>query len=103
MLQAARRRHAGPERAEGWTALHQAVARYLGSKLRLAPGALTYADVAAPLAEAGDGRESLASLKRLFDRCEEGRYAGGEGAEAAFSELVRRAEAIVSDLERTLR
>ncbi len=53
-----------------------ALREYLGAKLGMAAGALTFRDVQAPLAAAGLGEPLLAEWKRLFDRCEAGRYAG---------------------------
>jgi hypothetical protein len=54
---------------------------YLGSKLRVPPGALTYRDVAQPLESQGIPGDSLAAIKAVFDQCEASRYAGGASAD----------------------
>jgi len=53
---------------------------YLGSKLKVPAGALTYRDIAAPLEAKGIAGESLDAIKRIFDQCEASRYAGGASA-----------------------
>jgi hypothetical protein len=76
---------------------------YLGSKLRMAAGALTYADVERPLRERGVGAETLKVLRQLFERCIAGRYAGSAGSEAATGDLAREAERTVNQLEEVLK
>jgi len=65
------------EAAEQDAALLQALRQYLGDRLGLAPGALTFADVELRLAARGVDSELIRTLNNLFDRCEAGRYAGG--------------------------
>jgi hypothetical protein len=59
-----------------YSATLAALREYLGAKLGMAPGALTFRDVQPPLAAAGLDEALLAEWKRLFERCEAGRYAG---------------------------
>jgi len=81
----------------------QALRSYLGSKLRLAPGALTFADVDAPLTKRGVTPEQRLELGALFEACTAGRYAGGAGQDADPATLPRRALALVQQLERVLK
>jgi len=47
---------------------------YLGDKLRIPAGALTFNDVAGPLSQKGAAPETLHDLKILFSECEAARY-----------------------------
>ena len=58
-------------------ALLQALRHYLGNRLGLSPGALTFADVEQRLAAREVDPELIKTLNNLFGRCEAGRYAGG--------------------------
>lgn len=75
---------------------------YLGSKLRVPGGALTFRDVAEPLKTRGATGESLDAIKNVFDQCEASRYAGGATADdtAALSAQVSE---IAQNLERRLK
>jgi len=84
-------------------AVLDAVQTYLGAKLRSASGALTFADVEAPLAGKGVDPETLQALKELFAQCEAGRYAGGAGSGADPEAVIRRAASVVKKMERVLR
>ena len=57
--------------------LLQALRHYLGNRLGLSPGALTFADVEQRLAAREVDPELIKTLNNLFGRCEAGRYAGG--------------------------
>ncbi len=74
------RRKLSEPQAQPHTAILDAIKDYLGAKLRMAPGALTFADVEPELARRGVPAAELAALKDLFFHCEAGRYAGGAGA-----------------------
>ena len=58
-------------------ALLQALRQYLGDRLGLSPGALTFADVEQRLAAREVDPELIKTLNDLFGGCEAGRYAGG--------------------------
>ncbi|MBI1353882.1 MAG: hypothetical protein GC160_06010 [Acidobacteria bacterium] len=75
---------------------------YLGARLELPPGALTFADVRGPLAARGLEPSALDDLRAVFEACEASRYAGGVlGADSAASvrDKTRRALAAI---EKTL-
>jgi hypothetical protein len=96
---------AGP--AGNTDALHSnlldALRAYLGARLELPPGALTFADVAAALQQRGIAGETVEDLRRLFEQCEAGRYAGGMQAADELSKLTARARHAASRLEQELR
>ncbi len=70
---------------------------YLGARLRVAPGALTFDDVADLLRRRGVADVTLKGLKALFDACEAGRYAGGSvGGGEGVAESARR---VVAEIE----
>lgn len=62
----------------GFDATLQALRTYLGDKLKMPGGALTYRDVHEPLARAGVDEATLDRLKSLFAACEANQYAGAE-------------------------
>ena len=59
--------------------VQDAFRHYLGDKLRMPKGALTFNDVKEVLKAKGLDQLTLDRLKALFERCEAGRYAGIEG------------------------
>ena len=81
-------------------ALLDALRAYLGAKLDLASGALTYADLRAPLEQRGVTQETLSALRRLYETCEAFRYAGGGGGTAG---LAAQARDIAASIEKELK
>ncbi len=53
--------------------------KYLGYKLGIAGGAITFDDVEDLLGERGIHKDQLDTLNRIFETCEAGRYAGASG------------------------
>jgi hypothetical protein len=82
--------------------LLEALREYLGGRLELPPGALTFSDVADVLRQRGAAEETLTKLRALFEQCEAGRYAGGLYASEEPSAMIERARQAVSQLEREL-
>lgn len=82
-------------------AVLDALRQYLKSKLRLSAGAMTFADVKGALEERRLDADAIAALRRLFEECEAGHYAGGTAAEGS-STLVQRARDLVKGLDRRL-
>jgi BatD DUF11 like domain len=95
----------GPLRnADGFhSQLLDALRGYLGARLDLPPGALTFADVAAALQQRGIAAEIVEELRHLFEQCEAGRYAGGVQAADEPSQMVGQARQAAGRLERDLR
>jgi hypothetical protein len=58
----------------------RALRTYLGDKLRLAPGALTFQDVQEPLRAQGIDAETIQALQAFFRLCDAYRYAGQSDA-----------------------
>ena len=83
--------------------LLDALRGYLGARLNLPPGALTFADVAGVLQQRGATEETIAELRLLFEQCEAGRYAGGMQAVGEPSKMAERARRAAARLERDLR
>ena len=79
--------------AQADAALLEAVRQYLGDRLGLAAGSLTFADAEKELSARGVSVETTAEWARLFERCEAGRYAGGAlgGATAETAQAIRGA------------
>lgn len=82
--------------------LLEALRAYLGARLKLPPGALTFADVAGELRKRGAANEPVAELRALFEQCEAGRYAGGLHATDDPAKMIERARAAAEQLEREL-
>ena len=77
--------------------------QYLGGKLCLAPGALTYNDVEDILRKRGVEGDVLGRLKKLFDECEASRFAGNVRDGDEPPALIDRAMTLGRDLEGSLR
>jgi len=79
-----------------------ALRAYLGDRLTLTSGALTYRDVEPPLQSSGVGESQLAELEQLFNAGEASRYAGGIAAEdlGGFRDQVAT---VVKEIEGVLR
>ncbi len=75
---------------------------YLGDKLRMSGGTLTYNDVKDRLAAKGVGHGILVELKELFEKCEAGRYAGAASITDA-GQLTEQGLQLAKDLEKKLK
>jgi hypothetical protein len=75
---------------------------YLGDKLRMPRGALTFYDVNDRLANNGVDQSTLKELKEIFETCEAGRYAGTAGLMNTAS-ITERATRIAKCLEAKLK
>ncbi len=82
-------------------AILAAMQEYLGARLNLASGALTYRDIQQRLAHAGVNGGALDRLKTVFERCEAGRYAGA--VFGASDDLPAEARAVIAAIEEKLR
>ncbi|MDA1313056.1 MAG: BatD family protein [Acidobacteria bacterium] len=83
-------------------ALLDALRRYLGHRLALPPGALTYTDVHQEFENRDVSQEVLDDLKAVFERCEAGRYAGGVLAGQDLAGTSRRMLEVAEKLEEQL-
>ena len=80
-----------------------ALRQYVGGRLGLPSGAITFKDVKPVLEERGADAETVAALGTLFERCEAGRYAGGALAGADAPATARRIVEVAKELEGSLR
>ncbi len=80
----------------------EAFRQYLGSKLRLPPGVLTFSDVKDALRERGVDGVAIEDLKCLLEECEASRYAGTAVSDNAPS-VIDRALTLAKNLEQSLR
>lgn len=76
--------------------------KYLGHKLRITGGAITFDDVRMNLFEKGINEDSLLKLKDLFDKCEAGRYAGTSNL-SDISSLVSLSINLAKDFQKRLK
>jgi hypothetical protein len=82
--------------------VQDALRHYLGDKLRMPRGALTFNDVKEALKAKGLDQGTLDRLKALFERCEAGRYAGIGGSSDA-SSVAEQGILLAKDLEKKLK
>ncbi len=82
--------------------VQDAFRQYLGDKLCMPKGALTFNDVSDTLAVRGVDQGTLDRLKALFETCEAGSYAGNAGISDAAS-LAAQGVRLSKDLEKKLK
>jgi len=76
---------------------------YLGAKLGLTAGALTYGDVRGPLAAHGATEQTLAAIQTVFEEGMACQYAGGQASAEMTLRLLRQARELGAALEKELR
>ncbi len=91
-----------PTSAHTCDMVQDAFRHYLGDKLRMPKGALTFNDVKEALKAKGLDQGTLDRLKALFERCEAGRYAGIAGSSDA-SSIAEQGILLAKDLEKKLK
>jgi len=93
-------RHAGSAQASAEVIL-EGFKVYLGDKLRVPSGALTFNDVRGPLLQKGVAPETLDALKTLFSDCEAARY-GHRLKNQETDPIFKDATDLIKKLEKTL-
>ncbi len=91
-----------PSTAHTCDLVQDAFRHYLGDKLSIPKGAITFHDVKEVLASRGLDQGTLDRLKGLFERCEAGRYAGNAGRSDGAS-LAEQGILLAKDLEKKLK
>ena len=81
----------------------EALRHYLGSRLRLSPGALTFSDVNDALLARRVDSDAIERLKGLFDKCEASRYTGTAESNDNPTTVVERTINLVREIEGSLR
>lgn len=82
--------------------VQDAFRHYLGDKLQMAKGALTFNDVKEKLEARGIDQQTLDQLRDLFAKCEAGQYAGNAGHSDGAS-LTEQGILLAKDLEKKLK
>ncbi|MBN1674406.1 MAG: BatD family protein [Kiritimatiellae bacterium] len=88
---------------QGHALVLNAITAYLAARLRRPAGVLTFRDVEGPLQRRGVEPDTLAGLKRLFEQCEAGRYAGASLTAADVNALIDQAGELAGRLEKRLK
>jgi hypothetical protein len=83
--------------------LDEVLRAYLGDRLHLIPGALSYRDAEKQLTEAGADFHTLEELKRLFALCEAYRFTRSYDEQGDARKIVREATRIVKTVEKSLK
>lgn len=91
-----------PTSAHACDMVQDAFRHYLGDKLRMPKGALTFNDVKEALKAKGLDQGTLDRLRALFERCEADRYAGIGGSSDA-SSIAEQGILLAKDLEKKLK
>ncbi|MCW5979437.1 MAG: protein BatD [Bryobacteraceae bacterium] len=92
-----------PSDSDGFhAAMLEATRNYLGARLALPAQALTFLDVKPSLEQRGMAADLVEAVKRLFERCEAGRYAGSAAAGENAVSLKNSAIETIGGLERAL-
>jgi hypothetical protein len=95
--------HGHAMKSEIYGDLDQILRAYLGDRLHLNPGALSFRDAELRLIEAGAENQTLEELKHLFARCEAYRFTTNYDEPGDAKQIVRGAVRIVKAVERTLK
>ena len=91
-----------PTGGEQDAALFDALRRYVGDRLGMPAGSLTFADVRKELENRAISGEVVDELKAVFERCEAGRYAGGEVDGQDLADASTRMREVADKLEKEL-
>ncbi len=95
--------HGHSMKSEIYEDLDQVLRAYLGDRLHLNPGALSFRDAESRLAESIDDVQTLEKLKNLFALCEAYRFTTNYNAPGDARQIVRDATSIVKSVERKLK
>jgi len=90
-------------KSEIHTRLDRVLRAYLGDRLQLNPGALSFREAEARLVEAGADLQTLEKLRELFALCETYRFTSGYDEPGNAKQIVRNANRIVKAIERSLK
>ena len=95
--------HTHSMKSEIYEDLDEVLRAYLGDRLHLTPGALSFRDAEAALIEAGADFQTLEELKKLFALCEAYRFTTNYDEKGEARKIVREATRIVKTVERKLK
>lgn len=92
-----------PDNPHAFGDLLDAARNYLGDKLRLPAGALTWRDVEPSLIKQGVDPETLRELKSVFEECEAHQYTQSLGSRDDLAATAQRLSRLARKLERSLK
>lgn len=92
-----------PMKCEIFENLDRVLRAYLGDRLHLNPGALSFREVKPLLLENGADLQTLEKLQALFARCEAYRFTSGYNEPGDAKAIVHQANRIVKAIERSLK
>jgi hypothetical protein len=95
--------HSHGMKSEIYGDLDQVLRAYLGDRLHLIPGALSFRDAEVKLIEAGADKETLEELKHLFAVCESYRFTTKYNEQGDAKQIIRDATRIVRSVEKSLK
>lgn len=95
--------HSHQMKSEIYSDLDEVLRAYLGDRLHLTPGALSYRDAKYKLIEAGASEETLKELKTLFALCEAYRFTTDYNEQGDARQIVKDANRIVKTVEKSLK
>lgn len=90
-------------KSEIYNDLDRVLRAYLGDRLHLRPGALSFREAKTKLAKAGASTETLKALQSLFSRCEAYRFTANYDEKGNAKQIIRNATLVVKSVEKTLR
>lgn len=87
---------------DGCAIVLDALRNYLGDKLHMAGNALTFNDIKERLSARGVDKKTMDELEDLFNKCEEGRYAGNAGT-GDVAPVVEKALELAREIEKRVK
>lgn len=95
--------HSHSMKSEIYCDLDRVLRAYLGDRLHLSPGALSFREAQLRLAEAGAEEETIDKLQELFMVCEAYRFTHGFNEKANAREIVHHAMRVIKNVEKSLK
>ncbi|WP_168433522.1 BatD family protein [Pontiella sulfatireligans] len=95
--------HSHSMKSEIYEDLDRVLRAYLGDRLHLTPGALSFRDAVAKLEEADTQNETIDKLRELFMVCEAYRFTHGFDEKANTKKIVHDAVQVIKNVEKTLK
>ena len=95
--------HGPSMKGDIYSGLDRVLRAYLGDRLHLNPGALSFRDAQVQLAASGADTQTLEELQSLFARCEAYRFTTAHNEPGDPKQILRNAIGIIKSLERALK
>jgi hypothetical protein len=95
--------HSHDMKSEIYSDLDQVLRAYLGDRLHLTPGALSFRDAVEKLVQAGASEETLQELKHLFALCEAYRFTTDYNDKGDAGQIIKEANRVIKAVEKSLK